>query len=281
MPLGAVWAIFSAPAKVAPPVVLARSLAHCRENYHLGIYHFYKFTGEDNVEVQRLLKRSQELDERFADAYSWWAYAVVLGMVYWDTPPTKILMDQALNACDIALSIDSKNATFYALRERVRKARCEYEEVIQENEKAISLNLTFAAAHCGLGDSLAYEGRYQESIECFERAIAMSPNDPQLWVFLTYGALVSLFTHDYEVALKWRERAQTIPNCQYWTKAHKMVALAYMGRTQEAEQSREQLLKEMPGFNCEFARKKFFYLKREEQKQLYIDGLRLAGIAEK
>jgi TolB-like protein len=249
--------------------------------YHLGIYHFYKFTGEDNAEAQRLLKRSQELDDNFADAYAWWAYAVVLGMVYWDTPPTQLLMDQALSSCDKALSFDSKNATFYALRARVRLARCEYEEAIQENEKAISLNPTFAAAHCGLGDSLAYEGRYQESIECFERAIAMSPNDPQLWAFLTYGALVSLFTHDYEVALKWCERAQSIPNCQYWTKAHKMVALAYMGRKQEAQQSKEQLLKEMPDFNCEFARNKLFYLKREEQIQLYIDGLKLAGIAEK
>jgi hypothetical protein len=57
------------------------------------------------------------------------------------------------------------------------------------------------------------------------------------------------------------------------------VALAYMGRKQEAEQCRQQLLKEMPGFNCEFARNKLFYLKRDEQIQLYIGGLKLAGVA--
>ena len=36
---------------------------------------------------------------------------------------------------------------------------------------SISLNPTFAAAHCGLGDSLAYEGRYDEALDRFEKAI--------------------------------------------------------------------------------------------------------------
>lgn len=246
--------------------------------YHLGIYHFYKFTGQDNIEAQRLLLSSQKLDERFADAYAWWAYAVVLGMVYWDTPHTQDLMDKALLACDKALSLDNKNATFYALRARVRLARCEYDKAIAENEIAISLNPTFAAAHCGLGDSLAYEGRYDEAMTCFEKAITMSPNDPQLWAFLTYGALASIFKHDYETALKWCERAQSIPNCQYWTKAHKMVALAYLGRKEEAAKYCTPLLIKMPNFSCSFAREKLFYLKSEEQIEHYIRGLKLAGI---
>jgi len=246
--------------------------------YHLGIYHFYKFTGADNIEAQRLLLRSQELDESFADAYAWWAYAVVLGMVYWQTPPTQKLKDQALNACDRALSLDGKNATFYALKARVRLARCEYDSAIAENKVAISLNPTFAAAHCGLGDSLAYEGRYEEAMTCFENAITMSPNDPQLWAFLTYGALALIFQKDYELALEWCERAQSIPNCQYWTKAHKAAALAYLGRQDEAEQTCKLLLTEMPEFSLAFASTKLFYLKSTEQINLYLEGLKKSGV---
>lgn len=246
--------------------------------FHLGLYHFYKFTGKDNLEAQHLLLRSQNLDARFADAYAWWAYAVVLGMVYWDVPPTQQLLDEALMASDKSLSIDSNNATFYALRARVHLARREYAQAIQENEIAISLNPTFAAAHCGLGDSLAYEGRYDEAIECFEKAITMSPNDPQLWAFLTYGALVSLFTHDYEKALSWCDRAQSIPNCQYWTKSHKVVALAYTGRLAEAHKVSQLLLREMPEFSLSFVRDKLFYLKQKDQIELYMNGLSLAGV---
>ncbi len=39
--------------------------------YHMGISHFFRFTGDDNIEAQRLLRRSQQLDPDFGEAYSW------------------------------------------------------------------------------------------------------------------------------------------------------------------------------------------------------------------
>jgi len=246
--------------------------------YHLGVYHLFKFTGTDNEESQTLLRRSFELDNRFGEAYAWWAYAVILGMVYWDTSPTQELLNEALEASDKAISLDSQNATFRALKARILLARCEYDRALAENEIAIKLNPTFAAAHCGLGDSLAYEGRYDESIDCFERAIALSPNDPQVWAFLTYGALAYIFKQDFNSALNWTDRASGIPNCQYWTTAHRAVALAKLGRLDEAQQTAVKLKQQNPKFSIAFAREKLFYLKQQDQIDLYLDGLRLAGI---
>jgi len=250
------------------------------DSYHLGIYHFFKFTGQDNLEAQRLLLQSQKQDHNFGEPFAWWAYAVILGMVYWDTSPTPELLDKALAACNTALSLDSQNALFYALKARVLLARKEYELAIAENKIAIAMNPTLAAAHCGLGDSLAYEGRYEESIACFDKAIALSSNDPQLWAFYTYGALTLLFQQEFALALQWAERASSIPNCQYWTTAHKVVALAYLNRPQELQLAKHKLLQEQPGFSCEFARKKLFYLRKQDQIDLYITGLQEAGIPE-
>jgi len=244
--------------------------------YHLGIHHFFKFTGEDNEKAQELLMQSQQLDTNFGEAYAWWAYAVILGMVYWKTPPTQQLLDAALKSCHVALSIDSQNSTFHALKARVLLARCEYREALVENEIAIKLNPTFAAAHCGLGDSLAYEGRYAESIECFERSIALSPNDPQVWAFLTYGALALIFDGKFETALEWTNRALTIPNCQYWTTAHRVVALAHLHQIDEAKQTVAKLLQLNPEFSIQFAKEKLFYLKKQEQIEIYLLGLKLA-----
>jgi TolB-like protein len=277
-------------ARLEPEIGIAErnKLIHARpanleawDCFHLGIFQFYKFTGEGNREAQRLLLQSQEMDPVFGDAYAWWAYAVVLGMVYWDTPPTQELFDAALGACDRALSIDAQNATFHALRARVLLARREYDQAIVENRMAIELNPSFAAAHCGMGDSLAYEARYDESIQCFEKAIALSPNDPQLWAFFTYGALALIFKGDFERALEWTERAASIPNCQYWTTAHRAVALAHLERIDEARAARDRLLREQPGFCCAFAREKLFYLKNPEQIARYVEGLRRAGIPER
>lgn len=246
--------------------------------YHLGVYHFYQFTGEGNLEAQRLLKHSQLLDERFGEAYAWWAYAVVLGMVYWDTPPTQELLDAALSACDTALSLDPNNAVFYALRARVLLARREYERAIAENQRAIRLNSSLAAAHCGLGDSLAYEGRYKESIVSFEHAIALSPNDPQLWAFYSYGALAKIFSGDFEGAIAWAEEATLIPNCQYWAYSHIAVANAYLNDIQTAQKALAKVKQQVKNFSLEFVREKMFFLKEQEQIACYLEGLKTAGL---
>jgi len=248
--------------------------------YHLGIFHFFKFTSADNQVAQKLLQQSRDLDPQFGEAHAWWAYAIVLGMVYWDTEPSTDLLDDALAATNLALDLDDQNAVFYALKARVQLARREYGSALKENELALGLNPTLAAAHCGLADSLAYEGRYDEAIENFENAIELSPNDPQRWAFLTYGALAHIFKRDFPTAVKWAERAREIPNCQYWTAAHMAVALAHLGDQDSASRSVELLLKERPDFTLEFARKKLFYLKDPEQLRIYMQGLALAGVPE-
>jgi len=251
---------------------------HAWDCYHLGIANFYKFTAAGNLEAQRLLQQSRELDPDFAEAHAWWAYAAILGMVYWDTEPDPELMDQALAATRTALALDNQNALLYMLTGRVQLARREYRSALAECETAVRLNPTLAPAYCGLGDSLAYEGRYDEAIVQFEKAVAMSPNHPQLWAFLSYGALTFLFNHNFERALDWAERAGDIPNCQYWAAAHAAVALAYLDRPDEARRMVERLLAEQPAFSRAFAEKKLFYLKRPEQLKLYLDGLDKAGV---
>lgn len=248
--------------------------------YHLGMSNFYKFTVEGNFEAQRLLKRSFELDPEFGDAYAWWAYAVVLGMVYWDTEPGDALLDEAQAAANQALAIDDQNAVFYMIMARTALARRDYTGSLAGNEVAVRLNPTLAVAHCAMGDALAYEGRFEESIGQFEKAIALSPHDPQVWAFLTYGALALIFKEDFETALEWTERASVIPNRQYWTLAHMAVALAHLDRPDEAAQTVARLLAENPDFSGAFAEKKLFIIKRPEQLALYMDGLRKAGVPE-
>lgn len=251
---------------------------HAWEAYHLGIYHFFRFTGDDNLKAQNYLKQSQELDPYFGEAYAWWAYAVTLGMVYWGTEPSQNYLDKALEATNKAVQLDSRNASFYALRARVLLARKEYQFAIRENQKAISLNPTFAAAHCGLGDSLAYEGKYQDSLKCFEKAIELSPNDPQIWAFYTYGALALIFMGEYQRAVEWTEKALSIPNCQYWANAHQLVAYSFLGNASESEVAKANLFAANPNFSVEFAVDKLFYLKKQDQIDLYLEGLKLAGV---
>jgi len=247
--------------------------------YHLGIAHFLRFTATDNLEAQRLFAQCREADPDFGDAHAWWAYATVLGMVYWDTEPDAEALDAALVATHQALDTDDQNAVFHMLRGRVQLARREYASALAENRRAVELNPTFAAAYCGLGDSLCYEGRYDEAISEFARAVALGVHDPQRWAFLSYGALALLFAGRYHEALEWADQAASHPNCQYWAIAHRVVALTRLGRRPEAAGAVRTLLAQCPEFSVEFARRKLFYLKRPEQIELYVGALADAGIA--
>ncbi len=248
--------------------------------FHLGSYRFFQFTREDNREAQRLLNRCRELEPDFADAHAWWAYAVVLGMVYWDTEPTPDLLDAAIRATEQALRSDDQNAVFHVLHGRVQLARREYGAALATNERAVDLNPTFATAYCGMGDSLCYEGRYPEAIEQFEHAVALGSHDPQLWAFRTYGALALLFAHRFDEAVDWTTHASALPNCQYWTTAHRVVALAQSGHVAQARAEVPDLLEQCPGFSVGYADRKLFYLKQADQRELYLSGLRAAGVPE-
>lgn len=246
--------------------------------YHLGLARFFRFTAEDNREAQRLLGRCREMDPDFGEPHAWWAYATVLGMVYWDTEPDPAVLDEALAATRRALEIDDRNAMFHMLRGRVQLARREYASALAENQRAVELNPTLAAAYCGLGDSLCYEGRYDEAVSQFSHSVELGAHDPQRWAFLSYGALALIFSGRYEEALEWADRASSLPNCQYWTQAHRVVALHRLGRHEEVAAAVRGLLAQCPVFSVEFARQKLFFLKRPEQLELYLESLAAAGV---
>lgn len=248
--------------------------------FHLGVGHLFRFTERDNLEAQRLFDRARAIDPEFGDAQAWWAYSVVLGMTYWATDPDRDALDDALAATTEALAGDDHDAVFHMLRGRVQLARRDYGAALVENHRAIELNPTYAAAYCGLGDSLCYEGRYDEAIEQFTRSVVLGSRDPQRWAFLSYGALAHVFAGRYDEAVEWTERAAAIPNCQYWALAHRVVALANLGRTEQCAAAVEALMNDCPHFTVAYARHKLFYLKRPDQLACYLDGLRAAGVPE-
>ncbi|MEM7444397.1 MAG: winged helix-turn-helix domain-containing protein [Pseudomonadota bacterium] len=246
--------------------------------YQLGVSQFYKFTPEANEKCQELLREAISLDPDLASAHSRLAYAITLSMVYFDVEPDQERLDEALAAAKRAIALDDQDAHGYFTIGRVHLARCEYDLAIDALEHAVQLNPCLAVGYCGLGDSLAYEGRLDEAISQFETAIRLSPHDPFRWAFYSYRSLAHLFRGDFEDAVAWARRSAQIPNAQYWARAHLVSALGHLGDQSQIDGAVRDLLKVKPEFCQDFAREHLFYLKRLDQIETYVEGLKKAGV---
>jgi TolB-like protein len=246
--------------------------------FRLGTKSFYSASADANREAQRLFRRAVELGPELAQAYGFLSYSIVLSMVYFDTDPTDARLTEAVELGRKAVELDERDALCRFMYGRALIAARRYDEALDELETAREINPNLAVIHCGLGDSLTYEGRIGEAIPFFEAAIALSPHDPMRWAFLSYRALAHILAGEFEQAAKWAYKATRVPNCHYWPFSHRVVALAHAGQTNELQAAVADLLRRKPDFSQAMAERRLFYIKDPKQLALYIDGLRKAGL---
>lgn len=248
------------------------------ERYQLGSAEFYRFTDDGNRRCQALLREAIAQDPDFAAAHSRLAYAIILEMVYFDGGLDQSRFDEALRVARHAVALDDQDANSYFVLGRVHLARCEYDRAIAALEHGLELNPCLALTHCGLGESFAYEDRIDEAIRHFEAAVELSPHDPFRWAFYAYRSLAHLFATDFAAAAHWARRATEVPNAHYWARAHLVAALGHLGDKEQARRERAELLHARPDFSRAFVEERLFYVKKREQRDLYLAGLARAGI---
>jgi TolB-like protein/DNA-binding winged helix-turn-helix (wHTH) protein len=251
---------------------------HAWDFFRLGTKHFYKSTPAHNLEAQRLFRRALEIDPNLAEAYGYLSYATVLSMVYFEAEPNEERLAEAVVIGRKGVELDDQDGLIRFMYGRALLATKAYGDALAELETAVELNPCLAVSYCGLGDSLAYEGRITEAIPYFQKAIELSPYDPLRWAFYAYRALAHIFAQDFELASDWAQKATRVPNAHYWAFAHRVSALGYLDRPEELHAATNELLQRKPEFSCSFALKRLFYVKSPDQLELYVEGLRRAGI---
>jgi TolB-like protein/DNA-binding winged helix-turn-helix (wHTH) protein len=251
---------------------------HAWDLFRLGTKHFYKSTAADNLEAQRLFRRAIELDPNLADAYGYLSYAIVLSMIYFETEPNEERLNDAVAIGKKGVELDDQDGLIRFMYGRALLATSAYGDALAELKTAVELNPCLALSYCGLGDTLAYEGRVSEAIPYFQKAIELSPYDPLRWAFYSYRALAHIFGREFELACEWAQKATRVPNAHYWAFAHRVSALGHLQRTDDLSIAVSELLQRKPDFSCSFALKRLFYVKNPDQLELYLDGLRKAGM---
>ncbi len=235
---------------------------------------FLRATKDANREAANLLRRAVELDPRYAPAHALLGASRVIDYANgWGASPTQSL-EEAEKAARQAVQLNECHpCALWALSLASLWLR-RYDEALGKAEKAVAFNPNFAEGHTARGFILHHVGRSEEALKCFERAMALEPSFPDIWLQFRAQALYQLGRYPEAVGLL--KRILRNPNTD---TSRALLAACYgqMGLVSEAREAWRELLRVNPNYSIEQRRKVLPY-KNPEDFERVVEGLRKAGL---
>src|SRR5215472_17286083 len=147
-------------------------------------------------------------------------------------------------------------------------------------DRALARNPNAAQAWMTRGAIHALRNELEAAIEAVERARRLSPFHQQAFGYAANIAIAHLVARRFEQAIEWADRAlHDQPRTVAGMRA-KVVALAHLGRLDAAGTELSRVLAVQPNLTIAGFREHAHSM-APEVLELYVDGLRLAGLPER
>ena len=154
-----------------------------------------------------------------------------------------------------------------------------YDEALELAERAIQLHPNSVFVRNRAGAVYGANGESDKAIAQFEAAQRMNPRDTKSSTFTFTGISgAHFFARRFDDAIHWGRRALAITPAANIARRHVAAALAHLGRLDEARAEIAELLKHQP--NASLARSRHSSFRHDWMYELYLDGLRKAGLRE-
>jgi len=239
--------------------------------------HFYLTTREGVAEAIRLAHRALELDPRFGLVAALAGASHTRNVLWGYAADPQFDRKEAVRLLRLALSTDDGDADTLAWASLTSAYMVgDRESSVEMADRAVALNPNSHHAWGCRGWVYRAAGLPEEAVRSFERAIRMSPVDPQLHQPLAgMGmALVELRRFDEAIAAGKKAQRQN-PS---FSVAYRCLAsaFAHLGRDAEAREAAARLLEVDPAFTISG------WIARggQSNSHLQIEGLQKAGLPE-
>jgi adenylate cyclase len=245
--------------------------------YLRALPQFYLTTREGFAETLRLARRALELDPQFG------LVAALAGLCHMHRVLWGYAIDpqcerkEAVRLLRLALSVDDGDADTLARAALISAYMVgDYESGIEMADRAVALNPnSFLAWNCR-GSVNRAAGLPEEAVRSFERAIRMSPVDPQLHQSLVGMGMSFIELRRFEEAAIAARKAQR-QNPSYPPIYRCLAsAFAHLGRDAEAREAAARVLEVDPAFTISA----FIARGGQSNAKLVVEGLRKAGLPE-
>jgi tetratricopeptide (TPR) repeat protein len=154
---------------------------------------------------------------------------------------------EALN--NEALSAYPTDAMALFVRGDILRGRKQFANAIATYEAALAINRNLAPVYGAMASALLRAGRSADAIAQIDRAIRLSPRDPQLsfWLYVKGHAYTHLARD--EDAIEWCLKSLAASAAPYWLNYVDLASsYAWLGRNEEARAAIQALLVLKPGY---------------------------------
>ena len=239
--------------------------------------YIYSWTRGGSAEALRLVSCALEIDPRYGFAATLAGSCHVINVNQGWTADPKSEIAEGLRLIRLALSIDGNDdVALSILGWATASFADDYDPAREMVDRAVALNANSAFAWELRGFTYEVAGQLEEAIGSFKRAIRLSPFDPWLPRRVTGMGIAFIGLGRFDEAVTAAKNA--LQTNQTYGPAHRCLAaaLAHLGRDAEAKMAVAQVLEIEPHFRIS----EWVAHTGQRQAQVYIDGLRKAGLPE-
>jgi len=242
-------------------------------------WHLARLTKEDMAEAHRFAAEATRLDPGSALGFAVDSFAHNYDASYgWSTSAAQSVL-AAHEAAQKAVAADARDAVAQTALGSSELFLGRHDDAINRQQAAIELDPNFAWAYGNLGLALAMSGQGEEAVAPLNEALRLSPRDQFKFLWLMELGYAAFVAERYQEAVDWTVKSiRENPNS---VSTHRILAasLGQLNRIEEAKAALAEFLRLVPDATIESNRTQSL-MKRPEDKERYLDGLRKAGLPE-
>ena len=243
-------------------------------------------TNKDDVQRSvALFEEALRIDP--ANGQAWVGLAQALILIYrnrWEPDSAQVLA-RADEAATRGISSAPNNAHAHSVKAEILGLSNRFDAALATYDRAIALDRNHAVAYVGRARNLILIGRAAEAFAPVEKAIRLSPRDPELYVW--YFVLCHANTHLARdtSAIEWCNKSIATGKTFFFAYVDLASAYAWRGQKAEAAAAVGELRKLRPGFTVETLEQEGSAasgnpaFRREYQR--IVEGVRRAGLPER
>jgi TolB-like protein/class 3 adenylate cyclase len=242
-----------------------------------GLERLRRYTPEDTRQARDYFQQAIALDPEFARAHADIAYAYASEIqAGWADDPD-FALEQAEKHSRHALALDPTVREVHFAMGSVHLKQRRHEDALAAALTAIKVDPNYADAYAQMSWFLNYAGRPEEGLEFIQKAMRLNPH--YAFFYRTILGQANFLLKRYDEAVQAFEEV-VVRNPEF-SIGHQWLAAVYgqMGRIEDAQWEAGELLTLLPDFSLGAERARAPY-KRQEDLDLYIEGLRKAGLPE-